>query len=155
MTTNDTTSAQRFIQLLTQVRKFALGNGSNHPLLSPAQIALIEQVAEKEGMPLLEIAEKLGVTAPSVSVSIKRLEDLGMVERWANPADKRSVLFKLTSQGQTAYQAVQNFQQKKLELVLSQLTQAEQDILFQLLSKAFNITAIPAQINPPVNSAQV
>jgi len=143
MTANDTTSVQRFIHLLTQVRNFALSNGSNHPLLSPAQIALIEQVSEEEGISLMEIAEKLGVTAPTVSVSIKRLEKFGMVQRWPNPADKRSVLFKLTPQGKTEYQAVQNFQKIKLEMVLSQLTQSEQDILFQLLSKAFKITGLP------------
>lgn len=140
MHNDELTQVQKFSHLISHMRRIALGDGNNdHPFFSPSQIALIEQVSQKEGIPLLEIADGLKVTAPTVSVSIKRLEEMGMVERKINPADKRSVLFFLTIKGRLAHGAMQTLQQQKLASFLSRLTQTEQDILYQLLSKAFQL----------------
>lgn len=57
---------------------------------SVAQIRLLfALLGEKEGLTHTELAARLGVTLPTLSAALDRLEDAGVVERVADPADAR------------------------------------------------------------------
>jgi len=122
---------------MDRLRKLGLGApASGTGLVSPAQMALLDWIAASNGCGVQDIAAGLGLTPPTVSVGVRRLEAAGLLKRKPNPQDKRSVQFFLTARGQALQQQSRNFRRQKLELILSGLTQQEQETLLGLLAKA-------------------
>ncbi|MDO9301355.1 MAG: MarR family winged helix-turn-helix transcriptional regulator [Anaerolineales bacterium] len=135
--TDEITQTERFLQLMNRLRKLGLGNSvSGNAQISPAQMALLDWVAASNGCGVQDVADGLGLTPPTVSVGVRRLEDVGFLKRKSNPQDKRSVQFFLTAKGQSMQQQSQDFRRKKLELILAGLTPQEQETLLGLLGKA-------------------
>ncbi len=137
MTEKTTLAGEQFFNLMNRLRKLGMGNSaSGTALASPSQMALLDWIAVSNGCGVQDIAEGLGLTPPTVSVGVRRLEDVGLLKRKPNPQDKRAVQFFLTAKGQTLQRHSQNFRRHKLELILSGLTPEEQDTLLTLLGKA-------------------
>lgn len=137
MTEKTTLAGEQFFNLMNRLRKLGMGNSaSGTALASPSQMALLDWIAVSNGCGVQDIAEGLSLTPPTVSVGVRRLEDVGLLKRKPNPQDKRAVQFFLTAKGQTLQRQSQNFRRHKLELILSGLTPEEQDTLLTLLGKA-------------------
>lgn len=137
MTEKTTLAGEQFFNLMNRLRKLGMGNSaSGTTLASPSQMALLDWIAASDGCGVQDIAEGLSLTPPTVSVGVRRLEEAGLLKRKPNPQDKRAVQFFLTAKGQTLQRQSQNFRRHKLELILSGLTQEEQDTLLTLLGKA-------------------
>lgn len=128
---------ERFFQLMSRLRNFGVGSSeSGTALVSHAQMALLDWIAAADGCGVQDIADGLNLTPPTVSVGVKRLEEAGLLKRKPNPQDKRAVQFFLTAKGQSLEKQSQTFRRQKLELILSGLTQQEQETLLELLGKA-------------------
>jgi DNA-binding MarR family transcriptional regulator len=128
---------ERFFQLMSRLRNFGVGSSeSGTALVSHAQMALMDWIAASDGCGVQDIADGLNLTPPTVSVGVKRLEEAGLLKRKPNPQDKRAVQFFLTAKGQSLQKQSQVFRRRKLELILSGLTQQEQETLLELLGKA-------------------
>lgn len=69
--------------------------------LSISEMHMLEAVGENkdEGIPLFELAQTLGLSAPTVTVAINKLLKKGYVEKSKSETDKRSVIVKLTRMG--------------------------------------------------------
>ncbi len=69
-----------------------------------SDLALLKRVvASSEGQPRLgDLAERLGVEPSSISRKVAKLEQLGLVERHADPDDKRAQRLRVTKKGRTA-----------------------------------------------------
>lgn len=67
--------------------------------IHPRQIPLVGLVAQQEGISQKEISRILGISAPTVAVSIKRLEKAGLIERKTDEKDQRMSRIYLTDQG--------------------------------------------------------
>lgn len=102
------------------------------------QMTLLDWIAVNPGSNVREIADGLTLTPPTVSVAVRRLEDGGHLERYADPDDGRAVRFILTAQGYTLYQQALIFRQAKMHRLLSALTPTEIDTLLTLLEKAIS-----------------
>lgn len=132
-----TESGEVFLALMNRLRKLGMGNpSSGTALVSPAQMALLDWIAASDGCGVQDIADGLNLTPPTVSVGVRRLEEAGLLKRKSHPQDKRAVQFFLTAKGQSLQRQSQDFRRQKLELILSGLTQQEQDTLLELLAKA-------------------
>lgn len=72
----------------------------NSPLveLPISQLRCLHVIAEQEGLKMLEVSHKLEVKLPALSQIVGRLVKRGMVERRADPADRRVVRLGLTAQ---------------------------------------------------------
>lgn len=70
---------------------------------------------EPSGLMVSEISSKLNVTSPTVTQHINSLEAQGLVERHADPADRRIVRIRLTEKGE-AY--IQRINEKRLNMVV-------------------------------------
>jgi len=137
MTDEMTESGEIFLALMNRLRKLGMGDSaSGTALASPSQMALLDWIAASDGCGVQDIAEGLGLTPPTVSVGVKRLEEAGLLKRKPNPQDKRAVQFFLTAKGQSLQKQSQTFRRQKLKLILSGLTQQEQETLLELLGKA-------------------
>lgn len=60
---------------------------------------------EPEGVRLRELADRAGMTPQSVGAHVDELEQLGYVERVADPTDRRSKLIRATPRGTATMQA--------------------------------------------------
>lgn len=145
-----TQAGEKFLALMDRLRRLGMGNSSSGtPLVSPAQMALLDWIAASPGCGVQDIADGLGLTPPTVSVGVQRLEEAVFLKRKPNPQDKRSVHFFLTAKGQSVQQKVLSFRRKKLERILSGLTPEEQETLLQLLEKA--LQAAEAEETNPID----
>ena len=70
-------------------------------------IMVIAQYEGDAGVSVNGIAEHLHVSNTFVTMELKKLERLGMVVKTPNPADARSVLVRLSAEGERQVQAVQ------------------------------------------------
>jgi len=127
----------RFVDLMKRIRRLGLGPlNSEDGAASPSQMALIDWVALHPGCGVQDIADGLNLSTPTVSVSVKKMEQNGILERNAHPSDARSVQVFLTRQGQKLYERHQSYQHSKVQRLLSGLTSQEQETLTVLLERA-------------------
>ncbi len=104
--------------------------------LSPSLMAIIDFVATSPQCGVKEIAKGLQLSAPTVSVSVRHLEDAGFLERQPHPRDKRAVQLSLTEKGRSLYEQTIRFRRQTFERLLASLTVEEQKTLLTLLKKA-------------------
>lgn len=71
----------------------------DHPDLSLRQLAVLGAVATGKSNTVRGLAGHLNVQKPVITRAVDRLEDLGLMRRATDPADRRSVVLSLTSKG--------------------------------------------------------
>lgn len=82
--------------------------------LSPAEMHAIDVVGSQPGIHVSEVAEKKGVTSGAISQIIRKLEQKGLVLRYKDPGNHKSVQLKLTAKGGIAFQQFQTFKSELL-----------------------------------------
>ena len=129
----------RLLNLFDRLRKLTV---SQHPLqdsgVTMPQLALLDWVAASPGCGAQEIADGLGLTAPTVSVRVRRLEREGLLERQPDPEDGRAIQLYLTAQGHALCQRARAFRQDKMQRLLDGLTSEEAMTLLTLLERAIS-----------------
>jgi DNA-binding MarR family transcriptional regulator len=137
MTDAATTMEDRLLNLFDRLRQLAF---DQHPLsaqgISMPQLTLLAWIAAAPGSGIQEAAAGLGLTAPTVSVGVRRLEESGLLERTPDPQDGRSIRLYVTGQGQALHEQIQGFRRQKMRRLLTGLTPDEQITLLGLLEKA-------------------
>ncbi len=127
----------RLLGLFERVRKLALDqNPLQESGVTMPQLALLDWIATSPGRGVQEIASGLGLTAPTISVGVRRLEEAGMLERQPDPQDGRAIRLYLTAQGQTLQEQALAFRREKMRCVLAGLTTEEAATLLALLEQA-------------------
>jgi DNA-binding MarR family transcriptional regulator len=100
------------------------------------QLTLLDAIAASPGCGIQELATGLDLAAPTISVSVRRLENVGLVERRPDPQDGRAVQLYLTERGQGLCQRARVFRQDKMRRLLTGLTAKEGATLVTLLERA-------------------
>jgi DNA-binding MarR family transcriptional regulator len=85
-----------------------------------------------------DIADGLGITPPSVSVALRRLEEAGWLERHSDPEDGRATCSSLTKKSTEMLQRAREAQYRGIEQFLMGLTADEKNNLVALLEKAIS-----------------
>ncbi|KLV03590.1 MarR family transcriptional regulator [Photobacterium aquae] len=67
---------------------------------SLAQIHTIEVLGIHGAMRMKELAQKLGITTGTLTVQIEKLVNANLIERDAHPDDRRSIVVRLTGDGE-------------------------------------------------------
>ena len=104
--------------------------------LTASQLSLLLSLSEHPGCRVQDTAERLDLTAPTISIGVRRLENLGLVQRGADPNDQRAVCLYLSPQGRKIASKARSLRAAKLETMLSTLTVNEQESLLEMLEKA-------------------
>ncbi len=131
----------RLMALLGRLRKLGLGqNPLEDAGVTMPQLALLDWVAASLGCGIQETAAGLGLTAPSVSVGVHRLEAAGLLERRPNPQDGRAIQLFLTDRGQALHQRARAFRREKMRRLLMGLTPEDRATLLALLEQAISAT---------------
>jgi DNA-binding MarR family transcriptional regulator len=128
----------RLINLLKHISSLPIMHLPDDIELSPPAVALLSWVARSPGCGVLDIAKGLGLTPPTISVGIRRLEKAGWLERHCDPEDRRSHPLYLTPKGEQLISRVRAYRAKMLRIFLSALSLEEQDQLFHFLELGVN-----------------
>ncbi len=130
---------ERFASLLERMKRLPMFTprlGGLQVEITLPQLALLGWVADHPGSHVHSLAEALGLTAPTVSVGVRRLVRAGLLERRPDPQDRRAVKLHLTHQAEQMHALFLQRRNTTLELFLAGLTPAEQRTLLDLLEKA-------------------
>lgn len=119
--------------------------------VSQAQMQFVMWVGNHPGCRLQQIAAGLGLTAPTVSVGIRRLEQAGMLQRASDERDQRAINLELTPRGQDLYKQATNDRERSIKILLERLKPGEQRQLVELLERCLGNT-VPAPQTLPSES---
>ena len=108
---------------------------ANEYMASMALGMIILNIDITEGTPSTQLGPNMGMEATSLSRSLSKLEESGVIERKTDPNDKRRTVIHLTPLGmdwrEVAKETVINFN----ESIQSHFEQKEMDIFFAILKK--------------------
>lgn len=104
--------------------------------LSLAKLAALHRLSEAgESLPLGQLADRLSCVKSNVTQLVDRLEADGLVNRTADPNDRRSRLAVLTDAGKAAYSKGSDIKMQIERELFGVLTPTESETLHQLLGK--------------------
>ena len=97
--------------------------------LSISEMHLLEAVGEckGEGIPLYELAQRMDVSPPTVTVAINKLTKKGFVIKRKSETDKRSVIVELTRVGKRMNAAHRYFHEQMVRDIDKLLTPSERE----------------------------
>lgn len=139
-------SEDSLLGLFDRLRKLAFGqNPLQGSQVTMPQLGLLDWVAAWPACSVQAVADGLGLTAPTVSVGVRRLEKAGLLERQPDPQDRRAIRLSLTTQGIELHQRASAFRRDKMRLLLKGLTTEERTTLVTLLERAVSTAEHEAQ----------
>ncbi len=101
--TDEHTLLQRFVELLEELRRPELARNPLRGIgISPPQFAPLDRIAREAGPTLGEIAAALIVTPPTISVALRRLEELELVRKSRDPRDRQNIRVYPTEKGKAS-----------------------------------------------------
>jgi DNA-binding MarR family transcriptional regulator len=104
--------------------------------LTESQLSLLLSLSEHPGCRVGDTAKRLDLTAPTISIGVRRLENMGLVHRDADPDDQRAVCLYLSPQGRKIASKALSLRAAKLETMLSALAVDEKESLLKMLERA-------------------
>jgi DNA-binding MarR family transcriptional regulator len=116
----------------------------------PSHFHLLAMLAHQE-QNLSELAEKHGVSLPSMSSTIRTLEDRGWIQRIPAEHDRRVVIITLSPEGQAVLLDMQNQMESKLIDTLESIPAADLTTALEglaILEQAFKLDPEPACARP-------
>jgi DNA-binding MarR family transcriptional regulator len=96
-------------------------------LLSRHQASILDHLDEIDPTTVNDLARHMGVTAPTVSLAIDRLERKGYVARLRDGVDRRRVHVRLTSAGVRIREATSVLDPPRVEALVARLTDDERE----------------------------
>src|SRR5580765_5997734 len=111
---------------------------------SLAQIAVLQQLREREASSLTELAARTMTHQSSVSVVVRRLEERGFVTRTEDPDDRRTLRIAITPAGTAFLGVVPTTLDQDLRAALNAFSGPDQARLADLLQTLIESARIPA-----------
>lgn len=96
---------------------------------------VLEVLLHKGALPVGAIGAKVLLTSGSITTAIDRLEAKGLVERGADPADRRSRIVRLTNAGRRLITEAFRNHARAMEQAAAGLSHGERGTLIRLLKK--------------------
>ncbi len=122
--------------------------------LYAGQDGVILALAAQDGLTAGQLAERLGVKAPTMTRTIGRLEVQGFVNRREDGADGRLTKVFLTAQGRATVEQINRSVADCSALALRDFSEKETKSLLRLLKAMDDNLQAPAPVAVPVASAE-
>jgi DNA-binding MarR family transcriptional regulator len=117
--------------------------------LEPREFALLRAVAAQEGVTQQAIAEQMGVAPSRMVAFVDTLEERGLLERRANPDDRRARALFLTAAGRKLLERAFAVAMSHEQRLSGDLTADERRVLLDLLARV----GAHVGISPDANAA--
>lgn len=103
------------------------------------QAPILHAIAKNEGCTQADIAGRLGVSAPSIAASAKRLEKSGLIRKETDPDNLRRNKLYLTEDGRKALSAAKADMEQVNAEIFSRLDEADRAALPRILSVLIDV----------------
>jgi MarR family transcriptional regulator, 2-MHQ and catechol-resistance regulon repressor len=100
-----------------------------------SEFAALELLLHKGPQPVNAIGRRIDLTSGSITSAVDRLEKRGLVERGADPDDRRARVVRLTAKGKALITKVFAGHKAAMDRAAAGLSAAERTTLIQLLKK--------------------
>jgi DNA-binding MarR family transcriptional regulator len=120
--------------LTRQLARASGGTDEGPPMTSTQRLALFE-TAVGGPLRLSELADRMGVTAPTASRAVDGLVDLGLLERLPDPDDRRAVRIDVTRPGRARVEERMTLAAAALEPAVAALSARDRAQLTTLLAR--------------------
>ena len=117
-----------------QLARASGGPDDGPPMTSTQRLALFE-TAVGGPLRLSELAERMGITAPTASRAVDGLVELGLLERLPDPADRRAVSIDVTAPGRARVEERMALAAAALEPAVAALSAQDRARLAALLAR--------------------
>ncbi|MEC0174325.1 MarR family transcriptional regulator [Paenibacillus favisporus] len=104
------------------------------------EVHCIDFIEKMKDANVTKLANAFQVTRGAISKVTKRLIEMGAIERYQSPDNKKEIYFKLTDIGREIYWEHEKMHQTRIERdsgFFSQLSDEEKDNLIQILNKIY------------------
>ena len=119
-------------RLLTRLlRRHGLGR------LSPAQGRILMALYEQDDILVRKLSEMTSLDKSTLSLSLTRMEQFGLVERSGDEKDRRVVRVKLTRNGRSHRQACHEAMQELTDILYCGVTNEERGVFLRVLNQLF------------------
>ncbi len=102
--------------------------------ISAAQVRILDELFESDGLTVTDLARRLRLTVPTVSVATRKLGEDGFIERAGTP-DARSAYLTLSRKGTKILHRIREFRTARAHSLLGRLSSEEQRRVLELLEK--------------------
>lgn len=106
--------------------------------LSQGNRKLLMSLCEEDGVTQFDLVKRTGLSAPTVSVSLAKMESEDIVRRENNPKDLRQVKVYLTEEGKKMYSFINTNCSSMEQKMLEGISAEEQKELIRILEKILN-----------------
>lgn len=106
-----------------------------HPELEPSAYLLLVRIAQSPGIRAGELARLIGVGRGTMSRQLARLEQLGLIEREADPQDSRGQLIRLTAIGEEQMGRARQARRSYLATALTEWSDDDRGVLADQLAR--------------------
>lgn len=130
-------------KLLRELTRRSGGTDDGPALTATQRIALIE-IADAGPFRLNDLAARIGASAPTASRAVDVLDELGLVARTPDPADRRAVRIELTPVGKALVGERKARASIAFEPAVASLTATERERLLKLLARMTDALSPPA-----------
>ena len=103
--------------------------------LTPAQFGVLEALYNKGDLKINELIEKILTTSGNITVVIKNLEKEGLIQKSADPKDKRSCIISLTDKGKQYIETILPKHIHNIRSIFEVLSNEEKRVLKDILKK--------------------
>lgn len=128
MTVSPIEIAAQIRPALTRLSVNYFRNVARSPLTGP-QLSILARLVETGNARISDIAREEGIRMPTASNAIHQMEERGLVERIADPNDRRGVRVAITEFGEQEYQRVGEERVSELATMFANLTPDELELL--------------------------
>lgn len=121
-------------RLIRTLTRLAGGPDEGPPTTVTQRLTLLE-LGDGGSMRLNDLANRMGVSAPTASRSVDALHDMGLVERVSDPNDRRALRIDLTPAGKKLLAERKEKAEAAFAPAVAELSDAERKTLSQLLRR--------------------
>lgn len=103
--------------------------------ISLPQMHTIEILGIYQHLRMKELAEKMGITMGTLTVTIDKLEKKKLVKRVPNPNDRRSYVIELTEEGERLYKQHSNYHIELTRECTQNFSEADREKFLSLIKE--------------------
>ncbi len=125
---------QLLVEFYERFSSWEQGVVKGSPITLP-QMHTLEVLGSMGQMRMKELAETMGVTTGSLTVLVDRLVKSGLVAREPNEHDRRSIMVRLTADGEALFQEHHDLHNQLTHELVNALEPEETEALMRILKK--------------------
>jgi DNA-binding MarR family transcriptional regulator len=94
---------------------------------------VLGMLAGNEGITQRDLAEKMHLARPTVTIMLQKLEQHGLIERWNDPDDQRLTRIRLTDAGRSQSKAMGDSYARYVNVTIGAMSETDRTELARLL----------------------